>query len=331
MPLEVGWKALRLAFSGPPGQPACLSFFGGEPMLEFPTMVRLARVARRLGRRTGRQVLFSVTTNATLLRSRHLRFFRHYGFAVALSVDGPEAVHDRHRPFVSGRGSARLVWANLARAAVCLPHLRALVVVSPGSVDSLPDTVARLRGLGIERISLLPNVDTRWDPEARERLRAVYHRLARACLASLAGPRPLRLNPFFERFSRGPGRLECGFGRDEVAVAPSGNLYPCGRLVGSDSRADIRVGHVDEGVDAARVEAVRQVSARRMQSCGTDGPCGCVSLMPGKVCEQLERYQFFRRTAEEAARAARVLSALAWGAPEKTPRPTWGGPQGVSA
>ena len=43
----------------------------------------------------------------------------------------------------------------------------------------------------------------------------------------------------------------CGFGAGEIAVAPSGNLYPCERLIGEDAPGQLLrlPGHVLEGDD----------------------------------------------------------------------------------
>ena len=46
-------------------------------------------------------------------------------------------------------------------------------------------------------------------------------------------------------------------GDGSVAVAPSGNLYACERLVGEDEDHRFVVGHVERGVDRARVAALR--------------------------------------------------------------------------
>ncbi|HXE73360.1 MAG TPA: hypothetical protein VNO81_11945 [Candidatus Nitrosotenuis sp.] len=53
-----GLRALSLAFSR--SGPAEASFFGGEPRIEFDSMVRLTGAARRMGRRLRRVVRFAV-------------------------------------------------------------------------------------------------------------------------------------------------------------------------------------------------------------------------------------------------------------------------------
>lgn len=302
---EVAWKALKLAFSGPQDEPVEVSFFGGEPMLRFREMVRHTRTAAALARRRGRDVRFQVTTNGTVLDDHHLRFLARYGFHVAVSVDGVGEAHDRQRPFRSGRPSSPLVWRNLARAARALPSLQVLVVVTPANVRDLPETVEKLREVGVARISLLPEVEGDWTAPDREALSSVYHRLARVALAGVGS---LSLEPFTRRFSPGWAAKPCKFGEGEVSVSPAGNLYPCARLVGTDSRPELRLGTVHEGPQVERAQALRTESQQRMAACGTGGPCACVAFMPGEVAPQIERYRFFQQCADDAARAARAVA-----------------------
>src|SRR5947209_3799624 len=98
MPVKTGWKSLHMAFAkAAPGAQVTISFFGGEPMLEFPLMVQMVRVARRLAWRRRNPLRFSITTNGTILAEKHLRFLYTYDFDVAVSVDGLSE-GNKHRP-----------------------------------------------------------------------------------------------------------------------------------------------------------------------------------------------------------------------------------------
>lgn len=55
----------------------------------------------------------------------------------------------------------------------------------------------------------------------------------------------------------------CSAGEREVAVAPSGNLYPCARMVGEDRDGALVIGHLDGGVETARVQAIPRGPATR--------------------------------------------------------------------
>ncbi|HEY4003103.1 MAG TPA: radical SAM protein [Candidatus Xenobia bacterium] len=303
MTYETGARALRMAFAAAgPGEAITVGFFGGEPMLEFPLMVRLTRLAHRLARRQRRILQLTVTSNGTVLSEKHLRFLYTYGFDTALSVDGL-GQGNRHRPFATGHDSTAVVWGNIAAAAQMLEKLNVLMVVGPDSLDDLERSVQRLYQLGVPTVSLLPNVDVEWMENDWVRAREVFARLTEVC-RRLLEVRPLVLHPLIDRLRPTMSASRCGFGDTEVAVSPRGHLYPCARLVGTDVRRDIRIGNVRDGIDLAQVAAVQTRSHRSMAGCGVDGPCGCVPLMPGTCIEhQLERYRRFGESIEQGVTA----------------------------
>ena len=78
---------------------------GGEPTLMglefFQRMMELVAKYRR----PGQQVEHSIQTNGTRLDDAWCGFFKHHGFLVGLSVDGPRALHDTYRVDKGGRGT----------------------------------------------------------------------------------------------------------------------------------------------------------------------------------------------------------------------------------
>lgn len=294
-----GLKALDLAFSGRKDSPVKLSFFGGEPMLEFPLLCSLVRIARRRAVRQGREISFSITTNGTILSERHLSFLAHYDFEVAISLDGIRAHHDRHRPYADGSGSFLDVWEGLSRASQAIRRLSVIMVVNPDTLDDLPLAVEYLHDLNIRRIALQPNLSADWSDETLCRAADIYYSLSQMALQYFSSDPPLHLHPFADRLA-GPGSFEhCGFGRDQVAVSPAGALYPCSVLVGEDNRTDLQIGDIDEGIRLARIRQVVAEADLRMKRCRAWTPCKCVSLQQGDYARHLQVNRFFRRLADE--------------------------------
>src|SRR5262249_57003962 len=64
---------------------------------------------------------------------------------------------------------------------------------------------------------------------------------------------------------------KCGLGLTEIAVAPSGNLYPCERFVREDDDPTLRIGTIAAGIDDARVRALH---ARMPARHATNDACG---------------------------------------------------------
>jgi uncharacterized protein len=82
-----------------------VTFFGGETMLNFPLMRSSVEYAKRRSAEAGKQVDFSLTTNATLLSEEAIEFLAGNRVGVTVSIDGDRELNDRMRVFHDGRGS----------------------------------------------------------------------------------------------------------------------------------------------------------------------------------------------------------------------------------
>lgn len=94
-----------------------VTFYGGEPLLHFPLLDFLATELRDLCRRRQAEYTFDLFTNGTLLtfgRASRLRELE--VTTVTVTLDGPREVHDRRRPYTSGRGSFDHILKNLKTA-----------------------------------------------------------------------------------------------------------------------------------------------------------------------------------------------------------------------
>lgn len=312
MTYEDGLRGLDLAFRSQ--GPIEISFFGGEPMIEFQKMARLTRVAHRWALKNNREVSFAVTTNCTILQKKHLQFLKHYGFFVGLSVDGLKEEQDRSRPFIGGRGSGELVWRNLEEAAHTLSDFRVLTVVRPDTLERLPQAMEQMYRIGVSKVSLLPDMEADWSGVS-ELLQDVYDQLARVCFLSMLTDEPFWISPFVEqhpsvRSSRCGSKGKsggCGFGRQEVAISPGGNFYPCARLVGTDRRTESRIGSLDAGFDLVKIEDLNRQATEQLSKCGSGG-CKCLAVMPGDTNSQLTNVRRFVEVTDVACRAAAELT-----------------------
>ena len=84
---------------------AHITFFGGETLMNFPVLKATIAYARRRGAEVGKDVDFSLTTNATLLRPDIIEFLATERVGVTISIDGPEELQNKFRVFHNGKGS----------------------------------------------------------------------------------------------------------------------------------------------------------------------------------------------------------------------------------
>ncbi|MBM4356276.1 MAG: SPASM domain-containing protein, partial [Deltaproteobacteria bacterium] len=110
----------------------------------------------------------------------------------------------------------------------------------------------------------------------------------------------------------------CDFGCQELAVSPSGKLYPCDRLIGMDNRDDVVIGTVEDGVDPVRRDALIRAKNAILAECAECEYvsrcmhwCGCVNYaMTGSVGGVSGLLCWFEQALiEQADRVAEALFA----------------------
>ncbi len=255
-----------------------ISFFGGEPLLEWPLLqwchsylAEHARVAELpLPPRYG------LTTNMTLLTPEKLAWLAERDYLIGLSIDGSPAMHDTNRRFASGEGShaailPALAWLNAH------PEVRArcICVVTPSNAHLLPEGVQWLA----EHVLHAPiglNVDywSRWSDEQFEHLAHAWHEMMQRMAASYRAGRPMRIENVQEKIwshlRSGKGKetcLHCRIGEREIAVTVDGNFFPCSRLVGEGDAPELNFGNVQEGINRAKQNAIIATRGNRTPEC----------------------------------------------------------------
>ncbi|MCZ7644550.1 MAG: radical SAM protein [Planctomycetota bacterium] len=288
MPKELGERALEQAFAKlPPGEEIQVGYFGGEPLLAWDLLQHFHRYAENLARAKGAKLVGTVTTNATLLTEERMDWLVEHGVVVAISLDGIKASHDATRPFVNGKSSFEAARKGLKIALERAPLTEVLCVVDPDNAEHMSANARFLLDEGARVVALSMNYSGAWN---EERL-AVYERELERVGAE-----------FVRRFRAGQdvyisildakivGRLKgglkecdrCSFGLGELAVAPSGNLYPCERLVGEDADPTWVIGHLERGYDLPKLAGMLSKKHRRdplCESCAIRdrcaSHCGC--------------------------------------------------------
>lgn len=251
-----------------------VTFFGGEPLLRFPLIRSAVGEARRMASARGKEISFSITTNGTLLTREIAGFLKENGVSVCLSIDGTREIHDRNRPYASGRGSYEDVVRGLSflmKNGNGFP-VAARVTIGHGAVD-VRKTFDHLRGLGFHEVGFAPASAAEGDPAAltEEELCGVMDGFREFADGYVDDVRERRV-PVFSNMSqilalihRGdPMPYPCGAGIGMLAVDPSGMFYPCHRLCGvGDS-----FGAPDAGIsEEARVRFLDGARRRRESAC----------------------------------------------------------------
>jgi uncharacterized protein len=81
------------------------SWHGGEPTLAGIEFYRRAVAFQKRYAPQGVRVVNGIQTNGTAIDDDWCRFLAEEGFAVGISIDGTQELHDRYRKYIHGEGS----------------------------------------------------------------------------------------------------------------------------------------------------------------------------------------------------------------------------------
>ncbi len=256
MPLEVGKAALDMLIkTSGPRRNLEVDFFGGEPMLNFAVVKDLVAYGRELEQKFDKVFRFTLTTNATLLTPEVQDWLNREKIAVVLSLDGRPEVNDAARPFAGGQGSYAAIVPDMQEFAASRGHDNYYVrgTYTRHNLDFAADAQHMVE-LGFRHISLEPVVGPATaDYTLREadlpQLEAEYEKLAAYYVERFQAGQPFTFFHFNLSLDHGPCVVKrvtgCGAGYDYLAVAPSGDLYPCHQFVGQEQ---FKLGTVYEGI-----------------------------------------------------------------------------------
>ncbi len=234
-----------------------LSFFGGEPLLEYPLLQRCYDYLHERGARLVSPPRFGITTNGTLLTEEKLAWMAERDFLVGLSVDGNAAMHDMNRRYADGSGSHAAVAEALALLRK-FPRLRCkcVCVVNPANCRHLAAGVRWLHEHFEGAVGLNFDYWHAWSDAEFALLSAQAEEVQQMMLAAYrAGKRVPQVENIIGKIHthlNGKGCELCRIGEQEIAVSAEGNLFPCSRLVGEGNSDFINFGHVSTGIDRAK-------------------------------------------------------------------------------
>lgn len=147
-------RALAIAFASP--SPVIkLEFQGGEPLLAFELITRIVERAEEIAGERGKQLELVIASNLSLLTEAILDYCAQHGITFSTSLDGPQELHDAHRP-LPGHSSYQRAVAGIARVRERLgPHaVSALMTTTPASLSCVEEIIDEYRRQGLSSIFL---------------------------------------------------------------------------------------------------------------------------------------------------------------------------------
>ena len=242
---------------------AHLTFFGGETLLNFPVLKSAIAYARARAAELGKQVDFSLTTNATLLRPEVIEYLAANDVGVTISIDGPKEVQDRFRVFSGGAGSYDVV---LPRIKQLLARHRgrpigARVTLTSGALDvkrifrHLTDEIG-FHEVGFAPVTTTAQRDHAIGESGMEAMLSQFRELAAEFRDHALADRAhafSNVKDTLAEIHKGVAKAyPCGAGLGLMGVATDGEVALCHRFAGSREHT---LGSVRDGVARERQAA----------------------------------------------------------------------------
>ncbi|NOZ66833.1 MAG: quinohemoprotein amine dehydrogenase maturation protein [Alphaproteobacteria bacterium] len=231
-------------------------FFGGEPLSNMPLIKAAVDYAEKRCADEGKKVDFSITTNATLLTENIIDYMNDHKFGIAVSMDGPKAIHDKNRKTIGGKGTYDVVSkkARMLLDRYTARPVGARVTLTAGITDVVGIHDHLKYDLGFAEVGFAPvtSGDISLFNLSNEELHEVFQNMRALGEDYLVKALEGRNNGFSnmhqmmtDLYEGTKKALPCGAGIGLLAVDHEGGLNLCHRFTGSDIET---YGNVDSGI-----------------------------------------------------------------------------------
>jgi uncharacterized protein len=265
MSLETARKALDLVFQSP-NEVLAIEFQGGEPLANWETVKFIIQEAKKRNKKAKKNLEFRLTSNFNLMTKEKAEFLIKNKVGLAVSLDGPEKLHNQNRPLVEGK-TAGGNYANAVKWTKFFNKqknkINGIVTVSRFSLDFHKERVDEYVKLKFKYIFLRPLNPFGFSKMAWKKIGYTAQEYLDFYKKSLDYLIELNLQgidlrerttlAFLEKIlgeydpNVAENRSPCGAGIGQLAYNYNGKVYTCdeGRMLSAMGDENFRLGNVD--------------------------------------------------------------------------------------
>ena len=204
-----------------------ISFFGGEPLLNWDVIVFMVRYAKK----QRKKLSFSLITNGYLLSQAKLDFIKDYNIDLAISFDGWH--HNNKRILNNGKQSTDVVMDKIRMAIDSGCKMAICPVITNDAITGISFDYIELYNLGVKRI--LPSIDEKsfgWTDEKFVLLKQEYEAICDYCIKKYSEGRIIDFDDFRPLYEAKYLKTRtvcngCTFGENNFVIDTNGDIYPC--------------------------------------------------------------------------------------------------------
>lgn len=237
-----------------------ITFFGGEPLLEWDSViVPLTKYIREEYRQ---QFTLSITSNCILMTEDKLKFMKENNIGLLFSIDGDKETQDINRPFHNGKGSFDVLKNKIPMILKYFPNMTFRATIHRPTAKNTFHNMKFAVEQGYNNMFFIPNVFDEWTEEEKGILKEQLSLFGDCFIENARQGRIIHLNNLDKIF---PKILEinyayknkldrpllshkCGLGTGSGAsISPNGKIYACQEMITNDELFEI--GNIYDGED----------------------------------------------------------------------------------
>lgn len=251
-------------------QNGSICFFGGEPLLEWETII--VPLTKYLREEKESKIELSITSNCSLLDKEKLEFMKKYHIELLVSMDGCEETQNYNRPLKNGEKSFDVLNEKLPLIISYYPETTFRSTLIPATCHNFCKNLDYAKKVGFKNSFVIINQFEEWPEEKRKivekQLRQYSNYLIYCCRNNIDFIRQRTLeqainkivginfqaikNPF-ERIKSLDERKACGIGNGYGSINYKGDIYSCQEIPSkANEKEEFYLGNIYSGIDAKK-------------------------------------------------------------------------------
>jgi len=236
---EIGRKIIDwwLPRGNPKDRKRTISWWGGEPLLEWELLRLLTHYAEEKAKEEDWKMEFGGTTNGLLYTPEKYEWLVKHKGVFLVSSDGVQPAHDLHRKTRTGRGSWKVVDKNLRSAIKDMSFQKVRFSFASDTVQWFFKSVQYfVEDIGLRNLAFSPVYESNWDEKSLELLREQFNLTIKYAVKRHVEGDPVSLKHLNDAAaisvmtSPSPQQNPCGAGGAYSGWSIDGYMYPCHRF-----------------------------------------------------------------------------------------------------
>jgi uncharacterized protein len=263
---------------------ASVTFFGGEPLLEFELIRHITDYIRS---KSSRPVKLDIVTNGTLLTEEFFEYAALNKIRISISYDG--LLNDTNR---INEDMKPVLDITQHKDAIRKHGIISASVIDVNNIGIWHDNVLHLRDLGFKTMDFFVNYSSPWKAEHVEIMRREFFKIADTYVKWIKDGDKVRMTKIDEivkayssKFRLSKTRIR----RDLVySVAANGNVYPYASAVGNNN---LCLGNVVTGMNQELLNKVNALGlVKGCENCPINDVC--VAAKGNIITDSIEPYAY---------------------------------------